>query len=86
MMRPATIFLGQRRRDDGLARAEGGAGEGSARASAFFFGEIHIGELVSTITDTNNIGVSGYGRFSNVRNESFGFCFFCSQCYTSINH
>ncbi|KKS94272.1 MAG: hypothetical protein UV70_C0003G0097 [Parcubacteria group bacterium GW2011_GWA2_43_13] len=45
MMRPATIFLGQRRRDDGLARAEEGSGEESARASAFFFGEIHIGEL-----------------------------------------
>jgi len=47
MMRPATIFLGQRRRDDGLARAEEGSGEESARASAFFFGEIHIGEFLS---------------------------------------
>ena len=34
----ATIFLGQRRRGDGLARAEErGLGEESARASAFFF-------------------------------------------------
>jgi hypothetical protein len=37
MTRPATIFLGQRRRGDGLARAEEGSGEESARASAFFF-------------------------------------------------
>ena len=36
-MRPATIFLGQRRRGDGLARAEEGSGEESARASAFLF-------------------------------------------------
>ena len=36
-MRPATIFLGQRRRGDGLARAEEGSGEESARASAFSF-------------------------------------------------
>ena len=40
MMRPATIFLGQRRRGDGLARAEEGSGEESARASAFFFEKI----------------------------------------------
>ena len=39
-MRPATIFLGQRRRGDGLARAEEGSGEESARASAFFFEKI----------------------------------------------
>ena len=32
----ATIFLGQRRRGDGLARAEEGSGKESARASAFF--------------------------------------------------
>ncbi|MBI4993374.1 hypothetical protein HZC33_00220 [Candidatus Wolfebacteria bacterium] len=31
MMRPATIFLGQRRRDDGLARAEEGSGEPACR-------------------------------------------------------
>ncbi|OHA24409.1 MAG: hypothetical protein A3D50_00125 [Candidatus Taylorbacteria bacterium RIFCSPHIGHO2_02_FULL_44_12] len=37
---PATIYLGQRRRGDGLARAEEGSGEESARASAFCFGEI----------------------------------------------
>jgi len=43
MMRPATIFLGQRRRGDGLARAEEGSGEESARASAFFFGGILAG-------------------------------------------
>jgi len=43
MMRPATIFLGQRRRGDGLARAEEGSGEESARASAFLFGEILAG-------------------------------------------
>ena len=43
MMRPATIFLGQRRRGDGLARAEEGSGEESARASAFFFCEILAG-------------------------------------------
>ena len=42
-MRPATIFLGQRRRGDELARAEEGSGEESARASAFFFGEILAG-------------------------------------------
>ena len=36
-MHPATIFLGQRRRGDGLARAEEGSGEESARASAFWF-------------------------------------------------
>ena len=40
MMRPATIFLGQRRRGDGLARAEEGSGEESARALAFFFEKI----------------------------------------------
>ncbi|OHB03540.1 MAG: hypothetical protein A3B14_01365 [Candidatus Zambryskibacteria bacterium RIFCSPLOWO2_01_FULL_45_21] len=40
MMRPATIFLGQRRRGEGLARAEEGSGEESARASAFFFEKI----------------------------------------------
>jgi len=40
MMRPATIFLGQRRRGDGLARAKEGSGEESARASAFFFEKI----------------------------------------------
>ena len=40
MMRPATIFLGQWRRGDGLARAEEGSGEESARASAFFFEKI----------------------------------------------
>ena len=40
MMRPATIFLGQRRRGDGLARAEEGAEEESARASAYFFEKI----------------------------------------------
>ena len=40
MMRPATIFLGQRRRGDRLARAEKGSGEESARASAFFFEKI----------------------------------------------
>ena len=38
MMRPATIFLGIWRRGDGLARAEEGSGEESARASAFSFG------------------------------------------------
>jgi len=43
MMRPATIFLGQRRRGGGLARAEEGSGEESARASAFSFGEIRAG-------------------------------------------
>jgi len=43
MMHPATICLGQRRRGDGLARAEEGSGEESARASAFFFGEIFAG-------------------------------------------
>ena len=37
MMRPATIFLGRRRRGDGLARAEEGSGEEYARALAFFF-------------------------------------------------
>ncbi|KKR38184.1 MAG: hypothetical protein UT73_C0005G0001 [Candidatus Nomurabacteria bacterium GW2011_GWB1_40_11] len=40
MMRPATIFLGQRRRGDGLARAEEGSEEESARASAYFFEKI----------------------------------------------
>ena len=40
MMRPATIFLGIWRRGDGLARAEEGSGEESARASAFFFEKI----------------------------------------------
>ena len=41
MMRPATIFLGQRRRGDGLVSAqERGLGEESARASAFFFKKI----------------------------------------------
>ena len=45
MMRPATIFLGQRRRGDGLARAEEGSGEESARASAFFFEKIGDGRL-----------------------------------------
>ena len=43
MMRPATIFLGQRRRGGGLAGGEEGSGEESARASAFFFGEILAG-------------------------------------------
>ncbi len=36
MMRPATIFLGIWRRGDGLARAEEGSGDESARASAGF--------------------------------------------------
>ena len=40
MMRPASIFLGQRKRGDGLARAEERSGEESARASAFFFEKI----------------------------------------------
>ena len=39
-MRPATIFLGIWWRGDGLARAEEGSGEESARASAFFFEKI----------------------------------------------
>ncbi len=39
-MRPATIFLGIWRRGDGLARAEEGSGEESARASAFCFEKI----------------------------------------------
>ena len=43
MMHPATIFLGGRRRGVGLARAEEGSGEESARASAFSFGEIRAG-------------------------------------------
>ena len=43
MMRPATIFLGQRRRGDGLARAEEGSGEESARASASLFEKIFAG-------------------------------------------
>ena len=43
MMHPATIFLGQRRRGDGLARAEEGSGEESARASTFCFGETFAG-------------------------------------------
>ena len=43
MMRPATIFLGVWRRGDGLARAEEGSGEESARASAFSFGEMRAG-------------------------------------------
>jgi hypothetical protein len=42
-LHPATICLGQRRRGDGLARAEEGSGEESARASAFCFGEILAG-------------------------------------------
>ena len=42
-LHPATIYLGQRRRGDGLARAEEGSGEESARASAFCFGEILAG-------------------------------------------
>jgi len=40
MMRPASIFLGQRKQGDGLARAEERSGEESARASAFFFEKI----------------------------------------------
>ena len=43
MMHPATIFLEERRRGVGLARAEEGSGEESARASAFSFGEIRAG-------------------------------------------
>ncbi len=39
-MRPATIFLRQRRRGDGLARAKEGSREESAQASAFFFEKI----------------------------------------------
>jgi hypothetical protein len=42
-LHPATIYLGQRRRGDGLARAEEGSGEESALASAFCFGEILVG-------------------------------------------
>ncbi|MFZ2522820.1 MAG: hypothetical protein WAW92_00355, partial [Minisyncoccia bacterium] len=42
-LHPATICLGQRRRGDGLARAEEGSGEESARASTFCFGEILAG-------------------------------------------
>lgn len=40
MTRPAAIFLGIWRRGNGLARAEEGSGEESARASAFFFEKI----------------------------------------------
>ena len=39
----ATINLGLMRRSEGLARAEEGSGEESARASAFAFGEIRAG-------------------------------------------
>jgi len=38
MNRPATVFLGQRRRGERLVRAEEGSVEESARASAFSFG------------------------------------------------
>ena len=44
-LHPATICLGQRRRGDGLARAEEGSGEESARASAFTFGEMRAGYI-----------------------------------------
>ncbi|OGZ08767.1 MAG: hypothetical protein A3D65_02515 [Candidatus Lloydbacteria bacterium RIFCSPHIGHO2_02_FULL_50_13] len=37
---PRLIFLGEWWRGDGLARAEEGSGEESARASAFFFEKI----------------------------------------------
>jgi len=40
MMRPATNFLGQRRRGDGLARADSSPDPSSARALAFFFEKI----------------------------------------------
>jgi hypothetical protein len=46
MMHPATIFLGQRRRGDGLARAEEGSGEESARASAFCSEKIFCWKLI----------------------------------------
>ena len=42
----ATINLGLMRRSEGLARAEEGSGEESARASAFCFGEILAGLLL----------------------------------------
>lgn len=52
-MRPATIFLGQRRRGDGLAHAEErGLGEESAWASAFFFEKIG-GYLISDFILSN---------------------------------
>ena len=54
MMRPATIFLGQRRRGDGLARAEEGSGEESARASAFFF---------ETIDGNHKLRIAYYSNF-----------------------
>jgi len=48
MMRPATIFLGQRRRGDGLARAEEGSREECGRASSFCFGGIRGGKQKDT--------------------------------------
>lgn len=45
MTHPVTIFLGQRRRGDGLARAEEEPGRESARASVFFFEKIGGGKL-----------------------------------------
>ena len=64
MMRPATIFLGQRRRGDGLARAEEGSGEESARASAFFFGKI-----ISKVCEGFNSGAKKLDTNSNFEVE-----------------
>jgi hypothetical protein len=72
MMHPATIYLGQRRRGDGLARAEEGSGEESARASAFCFGEIGAGYkienalifviIILQVKTSNIIMLSIYGK------------------------
>ena len=63
-MRPATIFLGIWRRGDGLARAEEGSGEESARASAFCFGEILAGyELESWSVSDFGLGGTTFPPF-----------------------
>lgn len=61
-MRPATIFLGIWRRGDGLARAEEGSGEESARASAFLFEK--IGGYYNDCRNSDIFSLASFGAFS----------------------
>ena len=49
MMRPATIFLGQRRRGDGLARAEEGSGRNPRGLRLTFLKKLAATKLENTI-------------------------------------
>ena len=66
-MRPASIFLGEwwRGAEFGLARAEEGSGEESARASAFFFekiGGIHWTKFETILTKILKTNLDSVGQ------------------------